>query len=256
MAKGKETLTAREIILLNIILRSELQLIHYNNYKIEPATPTPIENLFVCACVRQKMNGLNSLMFLLLPLLSFLCLISQQTVLAASSFLADEVIQLPGWAPKKLPSRQFSGFVDANKDGTLQMHYWFVESEMENPEDAPLVLWFNGGPGASSLYGMLIELGPLIVSDLSFTGEAFEKTGIPQLMYNEFGWQKVANILALSMPPPVGFSFCSPPGPSAKGDDCGSWNDTSTAEVTYFAIKSWLQRFPQYRKTDMFLTGV
>eukprot|EP01035_Chromulina_nebulosa_P024704 gene24704-32179_t len=201
------------------------------------------------------MDGLHSFLLFLSPLLLLLYFVSQQSVLVASSFLADEVIQLPGWAPKKLPSRQFSGFVDANKDGTLQMHYWFVESEMENPEEAPLVLWFNGGPGASSLYGMLIELGPLIVSDLSFTGEAYEKTGIPQLMYNEFGWQKVANILALSMPPPVGFSFCSPPGPSAKGDDCGSWNDTSTAEVTYFAIKSWLQRFPQYRKTDMFLTG-
>ena len=35
----------------------------------------------------------------------------------------------------------------------------FVECE-ENPADAPLLLWFNGGPGALSLYGLLVELGP------------------------------------------------------------------------------------------------
>jgi len=162
---------------------------------------------------------------------------------------------LPGWAPKSLPSRQFSGFLNANDEGTLQMHYWFIESELENPAEAPLVLWFNGGPGASSLYGILIELGPFILSDLSFIGAEYEKSGIPQLTYNEFGWQKVANILALSMPPPVGFSFCTPPGPSAQGEDCGSWNDTSTATVTYYAIKSWLKKFPHFRKNDVFLTG-
>ena len=187
-------------------------------------------------------------------LLFLFVVVSRQAVLAIS-YLNDEVINLPGWNSKPLPSRQFSGFVDANVEGSLQMHYWFVECESETPTDAPLVLWFNGGPGASSLYGMLIELGPFIVSDLSLTGETYESTGIPQLRYNEFGWQKVANILALSMPPPVGFSFCNPPGASAKGDDCGTWDDTRTAEVTYYAIKSWLDRFPQYRYVAMYLTG-
>lgn len=51
------------------------------------------------------------------------------------------------------------------------------------------------------------------------------------------------------------FSFCTPPGPSAEGNDCGAWNDTSTADATYYAIQSWLQRYPEYRKTDMFIMG-
>ena len=42
------------------------------------------------------------------------------------------------------------------------MHYWFIESEVE-PQKKPLLLWFNGGPGASSLYGLLVELGPFLV---------------------------------------------------------------------------------------------
>ena len=56
---------------------------------------------------------------------------------------SDEIKSLPGWS-KSLPSRQFSGFVDANQNASLQMHYWFVESEKK---DAPLVLWFNGKQG-------------------------------------------------------------------------------------------------------------
>ena len=65
--------------------------------------------------------------------------------------------------------------------------------------------YITGGPGASSLYGLLIELGPFLLSDMSLQGPEYERTGIPQLQYNQYGWQKKANILALSMPPPVGF---------------------------------------------------
>ena len=59
----------------------------------------------------------------------------------------DQILSLPGWSPRPMPSRQFSGFVDATSDGSIKMHYWFVEAE-ENPRDAPLLLWFNGGLSA------------------------------------------------------------------------------------------------------------
>ena len=64
----------------------------------------------------------------------------------------------------------------------------------------------------------MVELGPFLVSDLSLSGPEYEATGVPQLIYNPYGWQKVANVLALSIPPPVGFSFCNPPGPAAVGN--------------------------------------
>lgn len=167
---------------------------------------------------------------------------------------ADAVTFLPGWSPLPIPSQQFSGFVDANADGTLKMHYLFVECET-NPADAPLVLWFNGGPGASSLYGMYVELGPFLLSDSSLEGAEYAATGVPQLLYNPYGWQKAANVLAFSMPPPIGYSYCLPKGPSATGNDCGPWNDTTTATATYHAITSWLERFPQYSKSKLWLSG-
>ncbi len=46
------------------------------------------------------------------------------------------------------------------------MHFWFVESE-GNPEIDPVVMWYNGGPGASSIFGLVTEMGPLWLNDLS-----------------------------------------------------------------------------------------
>jgi len=76
---------------------------------------------------------------------------------------ADEIHVLPGWQDD-LPSRMFAGYVDAgtkreeNTTYQLHEHYFFVESENDPLKD-PLVVWTNGGPGASSMFGLFLELG-------------------------------------------------------------------------------------------------
>lgn len=85
------------------------------------------------------------------------------TIIPPSSVLgADDkalVTSLPGWNAD-LPSKHYSGYVDVSQG---RMHYVFAKSENENcdhiagrrnsDQDVPLVLWVQGGPGCSSLYG-------------------------------------------------------------------------------------------------------
>ena len=128
----------------------------------------------------------------------------------------DEIKALPGWA-HELPSKMYSGYVDvsAAMNQTMHVHYWFIEAEKPlDPSSAPVVLWTNGGPGASSMFGMLVELGPLLLNEDSLATDDFKKTGVPTLFRNDQAWTKLGSVLMFDWPPPVGFSYCEDP----KGD--------------------------------------
>ena len=166
---------------------------------------------------------------------------------------------LPGWH-HQLPSRTFSGYVDAGESCdngqcyTMHEHYVFIESE-NSPSSDPLILWTNGGPGAASLYGLFVELGPFFLSDRSLSTSDFNSTGVPTLFRNEFSWSKFSNLLIINSPPPVGFSYCDPAGPAGDGYSCGKWNDTRTAEHNLVFLKNWISLFPEFRTNKFYLTG-
>eukprot|EP01084_Bolivina_argentea_P106693 190871_1 len=73
----------------------------------------------------------------------------------------DLITDLPGvtW---NINYKQYSGYLDATSSHHL--HYWFQESQ-NDPANDPVVLWLNGGPGCSSLDGLLYEQGSIHVYD-------------------------------------------------------------------------------------------
>lgn len=76
------------------------------------------------------------------------------------------------------------------------MFFWFFEAR-ENAANAPLTLWLNGGPGSDSLIGLFQELGPCNVS-ADLTSEV-----------NPYSWSNYTNLLFLSQPIGVGFSYAT-----------------------------------------------
>lgn len=52
----------------------------------------------------------------------------------------------------------FSGYVPID-ESSKKIHYMFVESE-QDPANDPLIVWFNGGPGCSSMLAFMQEIGP------------------------------------------------------------------------------------------------
>jgi hypothetical protein len=105
------------------------------------------------------------------------------------------------------------------------------------------------------LYGLFVELGPLRLNSQSYLGE-YTKTGIPQLIYNEFSWTKFANVLVFDFPPPVGFSHCNH-NVSGDGYSCGSWDDESTATTSHRFMVGLQKDLPQFfgSNSKLFIVG-
>lgn len=148
----------------------------------------------------------------------------------------DEIKDLPG-LNDQVNFRQFSGYLraDDRKQPTKFLHYWFVESQSDPVKD-PILLWLNGGPGCSSMGGLFTELGPFTVNDDGKT-----------LKLNDYSFNKVANVLFLESPSGVGFSY--------SNSLINIHTDDSTAKENYLALKSFLQKFPQYKNSSLYLSG-
>ena len=192
----------------------------------------------------------------------FLALLSRSTLAAPE---AAEVTSLPGWDGPLL-SKTYCGFGSAGTppsgEGTMYFNYIFLEAE-EKPETKPVIVWYNGGPGAASMFGLFVELGPYYLNQDSLDDPKFNATGIPQIQRNPYAWTKVANVIAVNNPPPIGFSYCdgqtSHPendGPSGDGYSCGPWNDTTVAKANHHFLKTLFSKdFPEYAKNELYITG-
>ncbi|XP_059659730.1 serine carboxypeptidase 1-like [Cornus florida] len=149
---------------------------------------------------------------------------------------ADKIDALPG-QPDGVNFDQYAGYVTVDPQAGRTLFYYFVESP-QNSSTNPLVLWLNGGPGCSSLGGAMLELGPFRVNSDGKT-----------LYQNNYAWNNVANVIFLESPAGVGFSYSNT---SADYDHTG---DKSTAKDSYTFLINWLERFPQYKNSDFYITG-
>ncbi|KAJ4849421.1 Serine carboxypeptidase-like 34 [Turnera subulata] len=149
---------------------------------------------------------------------------------------ADRVVRLPGQPEVKF--KQYAGYVTVNASHGRALFYWFFEA-IDDPEEKPLLLWLNGGPGCSSIgYGEAEELGPF-----------FTQKGKPELKFNRHTWNKAANLLFVESPVGVGFSYTN------TTSDIHELGDSITAQDSYSFLVNWFRRFPQFKSHDFYISG-
>ncbi|XP_028595262.2 lysosomal protective protein-like [Podarcis muralis] len=142
----------------------------------------------------------------------------------------DLITSLPGLS--EMPTfQQWSGYLQAGSG--QYFHYWFVESQ-GNPATDPVVLWLNGGPGCSSMEGLLAENGPFHLNDDA------------TLYLNPNSWNKVANVLYMESPAGVGYSYATEDSPI---------NDSQVAEDNYQALQSFFAKFPDFANNEFYVLG-
>ncbi|KAF9475477.1 serine carboxypeptidase [Pholiota conissans] len=90
---------------------------------------------------------------------------------------------------------QASGYGDLT--ATDSIWFWFFEAR-HNPDTAPLTLWFNGGPGSSSMIGLFQEHGPCRITNDSTS-----------VVLNPYSWNNESNIMYIDQPIGTGFSHGS-----------------------------------------------
>ncbi|KAJ6526334.1 serine carboxypeptidase [Mycena capillaripes] len=88
---------------------------------------------------------------------------------------------------------QASGYGDLTS--TESIFFWYFAAR-NNAANAPLTQWFNGGPGSSSMIGLLQEHGPCRIANNS-----------ESVTLNPFSWNTNSNILYIDQPVGVGFSY-------------------------------------------------
>ena len=168
---------------------------------------------------------------------------------------ADRVQALPLYE-KPLPAPQWSGFLNASAStpGTY-LHYYMAHyqgagdkaesDEFRDDPTIPVIFFFNGGPGASSLVGLFTELGPLLLDE--------HGTG---LVENPYAYTHVGHLVVLESPAGVGFSFCQNWTETSPQEGLCLNNDVRTAQDAHAAIRDfYTTKFPALRHNPLYLTG-
>ncbi|XP_042506540.1 serine carboxypeptidase-like [Macadamia integrifolia] len=127
-----------------------------------------------------------------------------------------------------------AGYYQLKHSYAARMFYFFFESR--NSKTDPIVIWLTGGPGCSSELAVFYENGP------------FSITNNLSLQWNEYGWDKVSNLLYVDQPTGTGFSYSSD-----KRDT--RHNEEGVSNDLYDFLQAFFTEHPEFTKNDFFITG-
>lgn len=129
----------------------------------------------------------------------------------------------------------YSGYLTVDKPHKSNMFFWYFPSETM-PERSPVVVWLQGGPGASSLFGLFAENGPFAVDSKG------------HLSKRKYSWTRNHHMIYIDNPVGTGFSFTDSESGYSK-------NEKDVGKNLYEAIRQFFTLFPDLQKLDFWVTG-
>eukprot|EP00775_Hariotina_reticulata_P013690 gene13690-13812_t len=116
------------------------------------------------------------------------------------------------------------------------MYYMYFEAEQPlDPETDPIVLWLQGGPGCSSLFGTFYLNGP------------FQLQPDMKLQDNPGKWNRRYGMLFIDQPIGTGFSIAgNQPIPNSE---------LKLASHLYIALQNFYKAHSQYKRRPLYVTG-
>lgn len=131
-----------------------------------------------------------------------------------------------------------AGFFKTNEQQDARLFFWFFQSE-KNWKTAPTIVWLQGEPGWSSLYGLFEEHGPYYITNTT--------NGL-KMNLRKFAWTKMYNVLYLDHCIGCGFSL-------ATDEDAYIPSYANVGENVYEALYQFFKVFPEYTENDLYLAG-
>ncbi|KYN36373.1 Venom serine carboxypeptidase [Trachymyrmex septentrionalis] len=129
----------------------------------------------------------------------------------------------------------YSGYLTVNKTFNSNLFFWFFPA-MHNPKTAPVILWLQGGPGATSMFGLFMENGPFIV------------TANKTLTMRKYSWNIAHNLIYIDNPVGTGYSFTDDERGYVK-------NETQVGKDILTALVQFFLLFPELQNNNFFVTG-
>ncbi|XP_038718221.1 serine carboxypeptidase-like [Tripterygium wilfordii] len=143
---------------------------------------------------------------------------------------------LPTSGPNVEDLGHYAGYYLLPNAGGARMFYFFFESRNDKKND-PIVIWLSGGPGVSGSIALFYENGPFhIAEDLS-------------LIWIEYGWDKVSNIIYVDQPIGTGFSYTNNDNDKIRDNQIDISNDL------YNFLQEFFQKHPEFIENEFFITG-
>ncbi|CAK9803362.1 Retinoid-inducible serine carboxypeptidase [Anthophora plagiata] len=151
-------------------------------------------------------------------------------ILLATFCFTSEVLGRLGFGP----GEQEWGYTKVRPHGNMFWWLYYTTANVSSYFEKPLVIWLQGGPGASSTsYGNFEELGPLDAN----------------LNLRNTTWVKNYNVLFIDNPIGTGFSYTTDPS--------GGGYATTNAEIAHDlleCIKGFLNEVPEFSEVPTYIT--